>query len=296
MGRKAFVDKSISKTSIREIKREYRQYIEAYDRLTFIEDLYDGKNVKEASKLNNITVQTGHNWLKEWNESGLDSLFRKKGSGRKPKLDAKNKEKLKKIILEKDLTSVRQIKHELKEVFDVEYSERHIRRLMKELGFGYGKPYVIPLEAPNDAEEQLKKNTRGLNLSEIIFAFKDQTAVQNKDNTSRLYYLLGTKNVRVKDTTKLKINGNGFQSPNGNSLILFQPNTKTYEEIRALIQFRMINCQNKEIIEELKNILSDKNLDEQHLYDKLKEENSLENLINDKAYDLKNFNLFFCIF
>lgn len=81
--------------------------------------------------------------------------------------------------------------------------------------------------------------------------------------------------MRVKDTTKLKINGNGFQSPNCNSLILFQPNTKTYEEIRALIQFRMINCQNKEIIEELKNILSDKNLDEKHLYEKLKEENSL---------------------
>ena len=58
----------------------------------------------------------------------------------------------------------------------------------------------------------------------------------------------------------------------------------------------MINCQNKEIIEELKNILSDKNLDEKHLYEKLKEENSLENLINDKAYDLKNFNLFFFIF
>ena len=157
MGRKAFVDKSISKTTIREIKREYRQYIEAYDRLTFIEDLYDEKTVKEASKLNNITVQTGHNWLKEWNEPGLDSLFRKKGSGRKPKLNAEDKEKLKKIILEKDLTSVRQIKHELKEEFGVEYSERHIRRLMKELGFGYGKPYVIPLEAPEDAEEQLKK-------------------------------------------------------------------------------------------------------------------------------------------
>ena len=157
MGRKAFVDKTISKTTIREIKREYRQYIEAYDRLTFIEDLYDEKTVKEASKINNITVQTGHNWLKEWNEAGLDSLFRKKGSGRKPKLNAEQKEKLKGNILEKDLTSVRQIKHELKEEFDVEYSERHIRRLMKELSFGYGKPYIIPLEAPEDAEEQLKK-------------------------------------------------------------------------------------------------------------------------------------------
>ena len=94
-----------------------------------------------------------------------------------------------------------------------------------------------------------------------------------------MYYLLGTKNRRIKDTTKLKINGNGFQSPNGNSLILFQPNTKTYEEIRALIQFRIINCQNKEIIAELKNILSNENLNEQNLFNKLKEENSLENII-----------------
>lgn len=51
----------------------------------------------------------------------------------------------------------------------------------------------------------------------------------------------------------------------------------------------MINCQNKEIIEELKNILSDKNLDEKHLYEKLKEENSLENLINEfQLFLLKN--------
>jgi hypothetical protein len=129
---------------------------------------------------------------------------------------------------------------------------------------------------------------RGIDLAkgEYVYFIDSDNFVKSN---SRLYYLLGTKNVRVKDTTKLKINGNGFQSPNGNSLILFQANTKTYEEIRALIQFRMINCQNKEIIEELKNILSDKNLDEKHLYEKLKEENSLENLINEfQLFLLKN--------
>lgn len=86
-------------------------------------------------------------------------------------------------------------------------------------------------------------------IEELIWLRESMSIFIDSDNfvksNSRLYYLLGTKNVRVKDTTKLKINGNGFQSPNGNSLILFQANTKTYEEIRALIQFRMINCQNK---------------------------------------------------
>lgn len=28
---------------------------------------------------------------------------------------------------------------------------------MKKLGFGHGKPYVIPAEAPENASEQLKK-------------------------------------------------------------------------------------------------------------------------------------------
>ena len=108
---------------------------------------------------------------------------------------------------------------------------------------------------------------RGIDLAkgEYVYFIDSDNFVKSN---SRLYYLLGTKNVRVKDTTKLKINGNGFQSPNGN---------------------RMINCQNKEIIEELKNILSDKNLDEKHLYEKLKEENSLENLINEfQLFLLKN--------
>lgn len=160
MGRKAFINKKITISTIRELKREYRQYVEAYDRLTFIEDIYNDKNVKEASKLSNITSQTGYNWLKEWNEYGLDSLFRKEGSGRKPKISDEQKIILKENIIKKDLTSVREVRHEIRELFDVEYSERHIRRLMKELGFGYGKPYIIPLESPEDAEEQLKKTQK----------------------------------------------------------------------------------------------------------------------------------------
>lgn len=54
---------------------------------------------------------------------------------------------------------------------------------MKKLGFGYGKPYVIPAEAPENASEQLKK-TQKINLKKDILIFADQTAIQNKDNTA----------------------------------------------------------------------------------------------------------------
>ena len=50
-----------------------------------------------------------------------------------------------------------QMKDAIIEEFDVIYSDRQIRRIMKKLGFGYGKPYVIPAEAPENASKQLKK-------------------------------------------------------------------------------------------------------------------------------------------
>ena len=48
---------------------------------------------------------------------------------------------MKRDIIKKQLTSVREIKHEIIEEFGVVYSDRQIRRIMKKLGFGYGKPY-----------------------------------------------------------------------------------------------------------------------------------------------------------
>ena len=193
--------------------------------------------------------------------------------------------------MNKQLTSVREVKHEILEEFSVIYSNRQIRRIMKRLGFGYGKPYIIPAESPEDATEQLKKkNTEEINLKKDILIFADQTAVQNKYNTSRLYYPLGTKNRLTKITTRIELNANGYQAINGNSLILFQPNTRTFEEIKSLIQLRSINCKNEEIISELQNILTNEKLDETKIYDQLKSENTIEVLKNEFNKFISNNN------
>ena len=118
-------------------------------------------------------------------------------------------------------------------------------------------------------------------MEKDILVFADQTAVQNKDNTSRLYYLLGTKNRQTKITTRIKLNANGYQAVNGNSLILFQPNTRTFEEIKSLIHLRIVNCENEDLISELKNILTDAKLDETKIYNQLKAENTIDTLKNE---------------
>lgn len=160
MSRTAYVNKEIPLSKIHEVKSDLKRYIEFYEKIVFIEDIYAGETVKYAIEKRGKTIPTGHAWLKAWNEEGFDGLLRKEGSGRKTKLTEKQFQQLKENIINKQLTSVREVKHEILKEFDVIYSDRQIRRIMKQLGFGYGKPYIIPDEAPKDAIEQLKKTQK----------------------------------------------------------------------------------------------------------------------------------------
>ena len=56
---------------------------------------------------------------------------------------------------------------------------------------------------------------------------------------------------------------------NGNSLILCQPNTRTFEFIKALIHLRIANCNDKNINEMLINILLDDDLNETRIFKEL---------------------------
>ena len=52
-------------------------------------------------------------------------------------------------------------------------------------------------------------------------------------------------------------------------MILCQPNTRTFEFIKSLIQLRMVNCYDKEINKILINILLDDDLDEKKIFEEL---------------------------
>ena len=97
----------------------------------------------------------------------------------------------------------------------------------------------------------------------------DQCGVQNRNNNGRQYYDKDEDNIKKEHIERLKINGNGFQMVNGNSLILCQPNTRTFEFIKSLIQLRIANCSDREINEMLLNIILDDDLDEKTIFEDL---------------------------
>jgi len=134
MSRQAYINKDIPITEIRRVKRDLQKFVDLYEKITFIEELYCDETVKSAIEKRGKTPQTGYKWLKTWNEEGFDGLFRKEGSGRISKLSDYQIEILKTNITVKGLSSISEIKKEIQREFNVTYSERHLRRLIFDLG------------------------------------------------------------------------------------------------------------------------------------------------------------------
>lgn len=134
MSRQAYIKKDVPITEIRKVKRDLEKFLDLYEKVTFIEELYEGDTVKSAMEKRGKTPQTGYKWLKTWNDEGLNGLFRKDGSGRNSKLSDYQFEILRKNIVLKGLSSISEIKNEIQNEFGVSYSERHLRRLIFEMG------------------------------------------------------------------------------------------------------------------------------------------------------------------
>jgi transposase len=159
MTRKPSINKDFASVEELQIRiKRLEQDVKVLNKLYFINDIYHGVSITESCKKLGITRVTGHNWLNQWNEGGFDSLKRKYGSRGQSKLTPEQKEELSKIIVENEIYSSKTVLELIKERFNVEYSIRQVERILRDLKFGYGKPYTVFSKMPDDAEELLKKN------------------------------------------------------------------------------------------------------------------------------------------
>ena len=134
MSRQAYIKKDIPISEIRKIKRDLKKFVDLYEKITFIEDLYCDISVKTAMEKRGKTPQTGYKWLKSWNNDGVDGLFRKEGSGRNSKLSDYQFEILRKNIIDKGLSDILDVQKEIQKEFGVHYSQRHLYRIIFDLG------------------------------------------------------------------------------------------------------------------------------------------------------------------
>ena len=126
-------------------------------KLYVILDVLHDVPVKEIIKKHSISQGTAYNWIKQWNNGGVEGLKRKKGSKGQSKLTDTQFVILDQIIMQMNLKTAKEVKYVIESVYGVKYSTRQIERIMKKLDYSYTKPYQIYAKMPKDAEKQIKK-------------------------------------------------------------------------------------------------------------------------------------------
>ncbi len=126
-------------------------------RLYFIKYRYEGKLVSESAKLIGITKRIGYIWQKRWNEKGYDGLTPRYAGGRPSKLDDDQKRRLVELIKQKDAWATEEIRELIFKEFNVEYTIKQIRIILRNMGMNCSKPFPHDYRRPKNAEDILKK-------------------------------------------------------------------------------------------------------------------------------------------
>lgn len=61
-----------------------------------------GHSIEKAAKLVGMKMRMAYIWVNQWIKNGYDGLLPKKRSGRPPKLNKEQKEKMKEMLKQKD--------------------------------------------------------------------------------------------------------------------------------------------------------------------------------------------------
>jgi putative transposase len=131
--------------------------VKVLNRLHFIRNRYLGDSVELAASKSGVTKRIGYIWQDRWNEEGYEGLKPKYGGGRHAQITDEQKKELKEILSERDDWTTKEIRKLINHEFGIEFSEKHVRTILRNLGLKFARPYPKDYRRPVDAEDQLKK-------------------------------------------------------------------------------------------------------------------------------------------
>jgi transposase len=205
-------------------------------RLIFLNAIANhGIGYEKASEICGLSTSTGYVWIRKWNTNGYEGLKDKETrTGRPPKLDSEDMERLKETLKGSDCWTTKEVMKEIKIQFDVDLSEDQVTRILRDkFGMHFSKPYPMDYRRPIDAEAILDNQleivlsllkVKGLMEEEIAIGFIDEARPQNTANTAKVWSFEKVRS--IKNTTKFNTNTIGFYAIKGNSVNEFLENSK----------------------------------------------------------------------
>lgn len=129
------------------------------ERLLAIRLYYNNKKEREIADIIGKKVRALRRWKKQWNEGSLEGLRYKKGKGggKKPRLSDDIWREIAKVAIAEAMDS-KEVAVYVKDKYGVHYSHKTTwKKLRKDLGISFGKPYLLDKRRPKNAELILKK-------------------------------------------------------------------------------------------------------------------------------------------
>jgi len=117
-------------------------------------------------------------------------------------------------------------------------------------------------------------------LDFCIFGFQDESHNNIDENKMKIYYPLGTKNIRYKTRKRITTSIMGFQAVNGKSIAYFPERSITYFFLDFLLRVRLANTDNPHIIAKIINIINDNYHSKEVVLQELKRRNPKDHLNN----------------
>ena len=151
------IERKITMDELNNRIKKVEKDVRVLNRLHFIKNRYLGDSVEIASSKVGVTKRVGYIWQERWNKDGYDGLIPRFGGGRPSKLREDQKNELIDLLKERDDWTTNEVRDLIKERFDVSYTLKQVRVILRSFGFRYGKPYPHEHRRPKNAEDILKK-------------------------------------------------------------------------------------------------------------------------------------------
>jgi transposase len=127
--------------------------------------LLEGSDVDEVAEIVGASESSVRRWRRAVEKGGLEALLAKPHPGRKPRLDAKQKQRLIEILLagprkagySTDLWTCRRVAEVIAKKFQVKYHPDHVGKMLHDLGWTCQKPEQQAREADDAAIQRWRK-------------------------------------------------------------------------------------------------------------------------------------------
>ena len=132
-----------------------------HQRLQFIKFRYLGFTAEEAGRMAGLSKASAYRIQDMWNESGPAAVCPRDVPGRPSKLSREQKDELADLLTINPMET-KDVRLFIMERYGIEYTMKQVHVNLTNMGLRHAKPYPEDRRRPDDAEEQLKKNSRML--------------------------------------------------------------------------------------------------------------------------------------